>query len=191
MRPVAPVCLPLLLLAIGCAGSGDAAREPVAGPPAAVANPSRGLARGPALTFSYETLDGRELSTASLAGRLSVIGFVATYDVASQAEARFLAGLFRDHTPRINAALLVLEASENRPLVEAFVAALKLPYPVALADAPTIAGEGPFAGLHHVPSVVILDAEGREAFRHVGLVTQEALDEVLRRIERENARSAR
>ncbi|HTN86460.1 MAG TPA: TlpA disulfide reductase family protein [Sorangium sp.] len=186
MRPLAPVCLPLLLLAIGCAGSGDAVREPVAGPPAAAASP----ARGPALTFSYETLDGRELSTASLAGRLSVIGFVATYDVASQAEARFLAGLFRDHTPRINAALLVLEASENRPLVEAFVAALKLPYPVALADAPTIAGEGPFAGLHHVPSVVILDADGREAFRHVGLITQEALDEVLRRIERENARSA-
>ncbi|KYF75226.1 cytochrome C biogenesis protein [Sorangium cellulosum] len=187
MRPLAPVGLPLLLLAIGCAGSGDAVREPPAGPPATAEVP----ARGPVRTFSYETLDGRALSTASLAGRFSVIGFVATYDVASQAEARFLAGLFRDHTPRVNAALLVLEASENRPLVEAFVAALKLPYPVALADAPTIAGEGPFAGLHHVPSVVILDPEGREAFRHVGLITQETLEEVLRRLEREGARSAR
>jgi hypothetical protein len=59
---------------------------------------------------------------------------------------------------------------------------------VALADAATIAGEGPFSGLHHVPSVVILDAEGREAFRHVGLITQEALEEVLRGIEREGAR---
>ncbi|WP_437285598.1 TlpA family protein disulfide reductase [Sorangium sp. So ce406] len=187
MRPLAPVGLPLLLLAMGCAGSGDAVREPAAGPPATAEVP----ARGPVRTFSYETLDGRALSTASLAGRFSVIGFVATYDVASQAEARFLAGLFRDHTPRINAALLVLEASENRPLVEAFVAALKLPYPVALADAPTIAGEGSFAGLHHVPSVVILDPEGREAFRHVGLITQEALEEVLRRLEREGARPAR
>ncbi|AUX46042.1 cytochrome C-type biogenesis protein [Sorangium cellulosum] len=172
------------LLAIGCsgAGSGGEARAPAPGadPPAATA----AVAGGPVLTFSYETLDGRELSTASLAGRLSVIGFVATYDVASQAEARFLAGLLRDHTPRINVALLVLEASENRPLIEAFVAALKLPYPVAIADAPTIAGEGPFAGLHHVPSVVILDPEGREVFRHVGLITQEALEETLRGIER-------
>ncbi|WP_437294114.1 TlpA family protein disulfide reductase [Sorangium sp. So ce426] len=187
MRPLAPVCTPLLLLAIGCGGGGDAVREPAAGPPLAAAAP----VPGPVRSFSYETLDGRELSTGSLSGRFSVIGFVATYDVASQAEARFLAGLFRDHTPRVNAALLVLEASENRPLVEAFVAALKLPYPVALADAPTIAGEGPFAGLHHVPSVVVLDAGGREVFRHVGLITQEALEEVLRGLERASARPAR
>ncbi|WP_437875210.1 TlpA family protein disulfide reductase [Sorangium sp. So ce513] len=188
MRLLAPRFVPLLLLAVGCGGGGDAVREPAAGAPAAVAEVP---ARGPVRAFSYETLDGRELSTASLAGRFSVIGFVATYDMASQAEARFLAGLVRDHTPRINAALLVLEASENRPLIEAFVATLKLPYPVALADAPTIAGEGPFAGLHHVPSVVILDPEGREAFRHVGLITQEALEEVLRRLEREGGRRAR
>ncbi len=187
MRSLAPVCLPLVLLASGCAGGGDAVRDPAAAPQVAAAAP----ARGPVRSFSYETLDGGELSTASLARRFSVIAFVATYDVASQVEARFLAGLFRDHTPRINAALLVLEAPENRPLVEAFVATLKLPYPVALADAPTIAGEGPFAGLHHVPSVVILDPEGREAFRHVGLITQEALEEVLRGLEREDARSAR
>ncbi|MGK4002759.1 TlpA disulfide reductase family protein [Sorangium sp. So ce1036] len=188
MRPPAPLLACALLalpLALGCAGGDGATREPASAErPPAPALP----ARGPVRTFSYETLDGRELSTATLAGRLSVIGFVATYDVASQAEARFLAGLVRDHTPRINAALLVLEAEENRPLVEAFVSALKLPYPVALADAATIAGEGPFSGLHHVPSVVILDAEGREAFRHVGLITQEALEEVLRGIEREGAR---
>lgn len=190
MRPPAPVlaCALLAPLALGCAGSSGAAQEPASAerPPEPAAP-----ARGPVRIFSYETLDGRELSTASLAGRLSVIGFVATYDVASQAEARFLAGLLRDHTPRINVALLVLEAQENRPLVEAFVSALKLPYPVALADAATIAGEGPFSGLHHVPSVVVLDAEGREAFRHIGLITQEALEQVLRGIERENASRAR
>ncbi len=180
MRPAALLLALVALAAFACGGSGESARAPEPAPPPAAALP----ARGPVRTFAYEALDGRELSTASLAGRLTVIGFVTTYDLASQAEARFLAGLFREHTPRINAALLVLEASENRPLVEAFAAALKLPYPVALADAPTIAGEGPFAGLHHVPSVVVLDAEGREAFRHVGLITQEALAEVLRAIAR-------
>jgi hypothetical protein len=113
-----------------------------------------------------------------------VIGFVTTYDVASQAEARFLAGLLRDHKPRLNVALLVLEPPENRPLVEAFAATLKLPYPVALAGAATIAGEGPFAGLHHVPSVVILDREGREALRQLGFTTQNALEELVRAVER-------
>ena len=45
-----------------------------------------------------------------------LIGFVATYDVASSAQARFLSGLLHHHTPRINTALLVLEPEDNRPL---------------------------------------------------------------------------
>lgn len=188
MRTLAHLLVLLALPALGCGSSGGAAGgPPPEAPEADVALPPL----GPVRSFAYETLDGRELSTASLAGRISVIGFVTTYDMASQAEARFLAGLFREHVPRINVALLVLEAGENRPLIEAYAAALKLPYPVAIADAPTIAGEGPFAGLHHVPSVVILDAEGREVFRYVGLITQEALHEVLRKIEREASVRAR
>lgn len=164
------------LLAFGC-GAGAAPPPPQ---PAASSLPPR----GPRRAFAYETLDGKELSSATLAGRISVIGFVTTYDLASQAQVRFLASLSRQHTPRINVALLVLEAPENRPLVEAFAASLKLPYPVALADAPTIAGDGPFAGLHHVPSVVILDRQGREALRQLGLTTQEALEELVQRVER-------
>ena len=163
------------LLAFGC-GAGAA---PQPEPPAAELPPP-----GPRRVFAYETLDGKELSTATLAGRISVLGFVTTYDLASQAQVRFLAGLLREHTPRLNVALLVLEAPENRPMVEAFAASLKLPYPVALADAPTIAGQGAFAGLHHVPSVVILDREGREAHRQLGLVTQDALEELIQRVER-------
>ncbi len=120
----------------------------------------------------------------TLAGRLSVVAFLATYDVASQAQARFLSSVSRSHKPRINVAALVLEQPENKPLVEAFVGVLHLNYPVALADAATIAGEGPFAGLHHVPSVVILDREGREAWRHIGLTDEAALDAALKHVER-------
>jgi hypothetical protein len=172
----APILAALALTALAACGS--EAGAPQAESPAVVRAPS-----GPRLAFSYETLDGKELSPASLAGRISVIGFVTTYDLPSQAQARFLAGLLRTHTPRINVALLVLEAPENRPMIEAFVASMRLPYPVAIADAETIAGRGPFAGLHHVPSVVILDREGREALRRLGLTTQAELDELLRSVE--------
>jgi hypothetical protein len=69
-------------------------------------------------------------------------------------------------------------------MVEAFVAALDPPYPVAIADRATLAGEGPFRGLHHVPSIVILDRQGREAYRRLGLIEGSALEEVLREVER-------
>jgi hypothetical protein len=69
-------------------------------------------------------------------------------------------------------------------MVEAFVAALNLPYPVAMADRATLAGEGPFRGLHHVPSIVILDREGREAHRRLGIANTTTLDVLLREVER-------
>jgi hypothetical protein len=144
-------------------------------------------ARGERILFSYTTLDGGTVSTETLAGRYSVIGFVATYDTPSQAQARFVSMVVRKHVPRINAALIVLEPAENRPLVEAFASTLGLAFPVVLADAQTIAGEGPFQGLHHVPSIVILDREGREAWRHLGLSTADDIDAALRALEQDKA----
>jgi hypothetical protein len=140
------------------------------------------------IRFVYETIDGKQLSNESLKGRLSVIGFITTYDFASQAEARFLAGVARTHSPRVNVAVLILEHPDNRPLAEAFVKTLGLSFPVALADAATIAGQGPFAGLHHVPSIVIIDKEGREAYRHLGLIQEGQIHEVLRNVEAADAR---
>jgi hypothetical protein len=141
------------------------------------------VATGAPVRFGFETLEGKPLTGESLRGRITVIGFLTTYDFYSQAEARFLSSIARRHTPRVNVAALILEASENRTLVEAFTAALKLPYPVAMADEATIAGEGPFAGLHNVPSIVILDREGREVYRHVGLVDEAAIEAAIRAVE--------
>src|SRR5262245_5003659 len=84
--------------------------------PAGDKGPSVPLQKGAPLRFEFTALDGRPVTNESLAGRITVIGFVATYDVASQAQARFLAGLARRHVPRLNVAALVLEPPENRPL---------------------------------------------------------------------------
>jgi len=138
---------------------------------------------GSQLRFAYQAIDGRPISSESMANRVTLIGFLTTYDVHSQAEARLLAAIERHHAPRINVAALMLEAPENLPLVEAFTASLGLAYPVAIADGATIAGEGPFAGLHQVPSVVVLDRAGREAWRHVGFTTEAALEAAVRAVE--------
>jgi hypothetical protein len=175
-----PVLGAIALLGPGCSGANASTDpQPIA---------RSGATNAKVLHFAYETLDGKALSTETLAGRFTLIGFVATYDMASQAEARFLGSLLRRHTPRINVALLALESPENQPLVQAFVQSMGLEYPVAMADAATIAGEGPFAGLHHVPSVVLLDREGRERWRHVGLADEATIDKALRDAEAEERR---
>lgn len=177
-RWLAGAAAALIATAASILASACGPRAEVEAPPPAAAP------RGQRLQFEYVTIDGKPLSTQTLSGRISVIGFVATYDVASQAQARFLADLLHHHKPRLNVALLVLEAPENKPLVQAFAATLSLPYPVALADAATIAGEGPFKGLHHVPSVVVLDREGREAWRNLGITEEKVLEEAVQDVER-------
>jgi hypothetical protein len=156
----------------GCASKGQA-------PDASV---SANTSTAP-LQFAYTAIDGRAISTEKLRNRISVIGFFTTYDMASQQQAHFLGLLERHHTPRLNVAALMLEAPENLPLVEAFVASLGLRYPVAIADSATIAGEGPFTGLHHVPSVVILDRAGKEVWRHVGFLNEAGLEAAARAVE--------
>lgn len=179
---VAAIARAMVVITLACvtavAGCSSPPAPPETPPPVAVAPPS-----GPPVRFAFETIDGKPLTTESIAGRISVIGFVASYDIASQAQARFLTGLLKRHVPRINVAILVLEPPQNLPMVEAFVGALRLPYPAALADAATIAGQGPFAGLHHVPSVVILDREGHERWRHVGLIEENEMEVAVRYVE--------
>lgn len=173
---------PRVLVLLGVLGLSACASAPAQSPDEATP-----VQRGPRVDFMFMALDGTPLSTESLAGRYSVLAFVTTYDTASQAQARFVARVMTKHVPRINAGALVLEPETNKPLVEAFAHTLELPYPVAIADAATIAGEGPFQGLHHVPSVLILDRQGHAAWVHLGLATAEQIEAALRAIEKGKA----
>jgi len=174
----------LLAAALGGACGGSEPQPDVAAPPSrsepgvVTAAPT-----GPRLTFRFEALQGEPVTSESVAGRFTVIGLVATYDVASSAQARFLTALAKKHVPRLNVVLLVLEPVTSRPMIEAFVGALHIEYPVAFAGDATVAGKGPFEGLNSIPSVVILGPEGRELWRHKGLVDEEQLESELARFE--------
>jgi hypothetical protein len=165
---------------VACAAPEPVAPAPSVEPTATVAPPT---ALGPPVEFAWPSVKGGEATSEAVRGRTTLLVFGTTYDVASQAQVRFVTATVRRHTPRINALLVVLEQPENRVLVEAFANAFDLPYPVAMADAATIAGEGPFRGLHHVPSVVVLDALGRERARHLGLLDEAGLERLLSEVE--------
>lgn len=132
------------------------------------------------LHFAYPLADGTGVLRAeALRGEPTIITFLTTFDLASQAQARFVSTVFGRHRGRVHATAVVLEPTENRPLVLAFRDALKLPYPVAFGDEALIGGEGPFGDVHAVPSTVVLDGEGRLIWKHVGLAKEDELEKAI------------
>ena len=135
------------------------------------------------LHFQYQLIDGKSwLGAESMHGRPSLIGFITTYDMASQAQARFLNGILQKHVGKVQVAAVVLERADNRPLVIAFRDGLGLGFPVAMADADLIGGRGPFGDVHVVPATVLLDKEGRLVWKKLGLATEEEIEIALREL---------
>jgi hypothetical protein len=138
-------------------------------------------ARSAPLQFQYQLIDGQTwLGSESLRGRPTVLGFLTTYDLASQAQARFLNGIARRLGARVQIGAIMLERIENRPLIIAFREGLNLGYPVAMGDADVISGGGPFGDVHVVPATVVLDAEGRLVWKKLGLANEEEIEKVLK-----------
>lgn len=133
------------------------------------------------LHFQYQLIDGKSwLGADALRGRPAIIGFLTSYDMASQAEARFLNGILQRHAGKVQIAAIMLERADNRPLIIAFRDGLGLGYPVAVGDADLIAGHGPFGDVHVVPTTVLLDAEGRVVWKKHGLASEDEIEKVWR-----------
>lgn len=180
-RSTLTVVLLGLLSITGCGGGGAEARTPATEP----ADQKRGvtlLPSGNAPQFKFRALDGREVSSDVIPGRNTVLAFLATFDWASQAQARFLSGIERNHRPRTNCYAIVLERPENDMLVESFVQTLSLRYPVAHVPADKLA-KTELRDARAVPSVWVFDAGGNVVWKSRGLATEEVLNRVLREVE--------
>ncbi|HEY6558150.1 MAG TPA: TlpA family protein disulfide reductase [Polyangiaceae bacterium] len=138
----------------------------------------------PAIRFSYGTTQGGELGHAQTYGRATALLFGTTFDLASQVQASRLNELVHRFRPRVNVGAVMLEPPKYALLADAFRTSLQLDYPIALADDETRRGEGPFGRLDRVPTVVVLDAAGREVWRKSGVVPVPELEQALRRAQR-------
>jgi len=136
------------LLVLGCASSrSEPAPQPSAAPPP--------------LVYSFADLNGKELADGAHRGRVTVLLFVTTFDLPSQASARRLEDLYRTHAPRINALAVVVEAPNHADLARSFREVLGLNYPLALASKASLAKHAVFSKIDVVPAWIILDREGR------------------------------
>ncbi len=152
----------MLALALSCASHPGAAAP-------------RSASTGAPLQFSFASPTGARVSSETTRGRATAILFITTYDLPSQVVAQRLAAAVRNTRPRSNAAAVVLEAPSYAELVSAYAKEMDLPYPVAIADFATYRGQGPFGSITSVPTVVLLDRQGREVARHTGDATEAQL----------------
>jgi hypothetical protein len=142
-------------------------------------------APGRVLEFAFGTTDGEEISSITTRGRVTVLVFVTTFDLASQVVAKRLNQVLHAHRPRFNAGAVVLEAPKYAPLADVFRSALELSYKVALADLPNLDREAGLGAIRSVPTVLVLDREGREIVRKPGTCSVSDLEEWIRRAERQ------
>lgn len=112
------------------------------------------------LRYSFGTPDGGILGSGAHRGRVTILLFGTTYDITTQAEARRLDQFMRQHRPRLNALLVMLEPPQNIEVVRAYQEILSLGYPIAMADHDTLSRRGAFANIQVVPGWVFLDRHG-------------------------------
>ena len=151
---------------------------------APVADAHESDTRGQVQRYVFGTTDGQELSAESMHGRVTVLLFVTTFDLASQVDAKQLNQVFHTHRPRFNAGAVVMEAAKYAPLADVFRSTLELSYPVAIADLDTVQQNSTLGEVRSVPAVIVLDASGREVLRRTGNFTPDDLNGWLTRAER-------
>jgi thiol-disulfide isomerase/thioredoxin len=121
----------------------------------------------PAPAFTVTALDGREISPASLRGKVVVINFWATWCPPCRAEIPDLVALQEKYKDTLQ----IIGISEDEGGVDGvkrFAAEHAINYPVVMAT-PDI--EKMFPGVSALPTSFILDRDSRIVQKHVGMLT--------------------
>jgi len=121
----------------------------------------------PAPAFTVKDLEGREISMASLRGKVVIVNFWATWCGPCRAEIPDLVAL----QAKYKDTLQVIGISEDEAgvdVVKRFAAEHKVNYPVVMMT-PEI--EKLFPGIGALPTSFIVDRESRVVQKHVGMLT--------------------
>jgi thiol-disulfide isomerase/thioredoxin len=119
--------------------------------------------------------DGARWSLSERHGAATVVYFFTTWCVLCQGlEPQIAEVAVRGAPDGVEVVGIALDL-EGQKLVAPYVAATKPPYPVLLGGADVAQGRSAFGPIPEVPTVLILDREGRIRASVVGLVSAEAL----------------
>jgi thiol-disulfide isomerase/thioredoxin len=121
----------------------------------------------PAPVLNARDLDGRDISLASLRGKVVLVNFWATWCGPCRAEIPDLIELQEKYRDRLQ--IIGISQDEIPPdLVKRFVTDHRMNYPVIMST-PEI--EKLFPGINALPTSFIVDRESRIVQKHVGMLT--------------------
>ena len=164
-RATSRAALAALLLLAACGGTSGA---PLGGLPPGMST----AASSPAVPFAYDSLDDRPVSADAARGKPTVLSFVTTGSLPSQAQVDYLVVMATHDGDQTNYAIVSLDPRDNRELVELYRKSLKIPFPVAMADDLTRSGSGSFGDVTGVPVTIVMDRQGRVVARIEGRVAK-------------------
>ncbi len=130
--------------------------------------------RAPA--FDLATLDGAQVSLASLAGRPAVIDFWATWCAPCVRQIPVLNALQEARGDAVSVIGIAVDAS-GAEVVAPFAEEHEIAYTVLLGDEALAQDYGAIG----FPTLFVLDGQGRIIEAHVGIVTMEELEDALER----------
>jgi thiol-disulfide isomerase/thioredoxin len=120
-----------------------------------------------AASFRLASLDGVDVGPADFAGKVVLVDFWATWCVPCHAQAEVLKGIY----PRLDGAVefLAVDVGEEEARVRGFVDKRPFPYPVLLDPSAEVADA---LGVTGLPTLMILDTEGRVSYLDSGVLSE-------------------
>jgi thiol-disulfide isomerase/thioredoxin len=119
----------------------------------------------PAPDFKLKELAGKELTLEAFRGKVILLNFWATWCGPCRAEIPELVALQNRYKDRLQIVGLVVDDDDEKE-IRKVIESEGINYPVALADTETRFAYGGIAAL---PTVFVINAEGRVVQKHVGL----------------------
>lgn len=142
---------------------------------------------GSAPEFTLTTLDGRQVTSASLAGKVVVVNFWATWCTPCRIE---IPSLQKLHERRADEGVVVLGIAtdaQGSAVVAPYLAERGVSYPVGMATSEL---RRAFGGISALPTTFIIDRDGMIRHRVFGLFAPPAMSAGVRRLLREDAGGA-
>lgn len=161
-----------LLLLLSCTIA-CGSKEPQA--PVGISDKPGATAPTTPVTYTFDSLDERPVSSDAMRGKPTVLVFVVTGDILGQAQVDFLVAMAKNDGTKVNYAIVAVHPRREIVLVDTYVQTLKVTFPVALADASATGAGGPFGDIPAVPTLVVLDPEGKIVWKHTGLAKPEEI----------------
>ena len=127
--------------------------------------------------FSLASVDGRQLTLQDLAGKVAILDFWATWCSPCHLQGEILEELHEEYGDG-KVEIVSIDSGEKAEKVRAFVEKNPKPF-VVLVDADNkVSDEYQVAAL---PTVILLDRQGRIAFKSVGLTEASVLRPLIRK----------